>query len=55
MDTNWRSTAGIVSSYNRLFLHSKDYTKDDFETIEDNNAFSDGISYQLIKSTKMLK
>ncbi|AXA34330.1 UvrD-helicase domain-containing protein [Francisella adeliensis] len=54
MDTNWRSTAGIVSSYNRLF-YTKNYTPDDFETIEDNNVFSDGISYQLIKSTKNAK
>jgi exodeoxyribonuclease V beta subunit len=55
MDTNWRSTQGIVSSYNRLF-YTKDYTQADFDSQNDeNNVFSQGISYQLIKSTENAK
>lgn len=49
MDTNWRSTRQMIKAYNRLF-YKKNYEPKDQGELED-NIFSDGIGYQLVKAS----
>ncbi|GAB4222358.1 MAG: exodeoxyribonuclease V subunit beta [Francisella sp.] len=49
MDTNWRSTKDIIKAYNRLFYQT-DYSLEEEGKIKD-NAFSQGIGYQLVKAS----